>query len=113
MGNTVSPFPDCISFQHGLVDSCQHIPTSSAIVPGTVDAESLAIHKTHVDMVRFPSKEDGDYNSIVFQLQHMSDIAPSHIALNWMKHGCFLPGMSGHRQVMDPGNFELAAVNKY
>ncbi|KAF8524941.1 hypothetical protein BU17DRAFT_63102 [Hysterangium stoloniferum] len=56
------------------------------LVPGAVDTESLGIHKTHIEMVKFPSKEDGDYNHIVFQLQQTVDIAPSHIALNWMKH---------------------------
>ncbi|KAF8519738.1 hypothetical protein BU17DRAFT_47444, partial [Hysterangium stoloniferum] len=89
----------------------QCIPASSAIVPGTVNADYLAIHKTHSEMVKFQSKGDGDYNNMVFQLQQMSETAPSHIALNWMKHSNFLPYTSG-REVMDPGNFELAPVNK-
>ncbi|KAF8526196.1 hypothetical protein BU17DRAFT_40873, partial [Hysterangium stoloniferum] len=49
----------------------KHVPASSGVVPGAVDAESIGVYKTHIDMVKFPSKEDGDYNNIVFQLQKM------------------------------------------
>ncbi|KAF8512443.1 hypothetical protein BU17DRAFT_54068 [Hysterangium stoloniferum] len=88
-----------------------HIPASSARVPGAVNAESVAIHKTHIEMVKFPSKEDGDYRNIVFRLQQMSDVAP-HVEMNWMKHSIFLPCMSENRRVMDPGNFQFAPVNQ-
>ncbi|KAF8529705.1 hypothetical protein BU17DRAFT_36641, partial [Hysterangium stoloniferum] len=96
----------------GLMGSAV-IPFSSAVVPGAVNVAYLGIHKTHIEIVKFPSKEDDDYNNIVFQLQQMMDSAPSHIALNWMKHGISLPlGTLGQRQVMDPGNFDLALANK-
>ncbi|KAF8507759.1 hypothetical protein BU17DRAFT_57183, partial [Hysterangium stoloniferum] len=56
IGNKVSPFMS---------------QSRRRIVLGAVDAESIGVNKTHIGMVKFQSKEDGDYNNIVFQLQKM------------------------------------------
>ncbi|KAF8526331.1 ankyrin repeat-containing domain protein [Hysterangium stoloniferum] len=102
--NSISPrFKTVFCYEvyatQGLMGN-QHIPASLAIVPGTVNAEPIAIYKTHIEMVKFLSKEDGDYKNIVFCLQQMLDVAPSHIKSNWMKYWNFPPRMSERRQAM-------------
>ncbi|KAF8507766.1 hypothetical protein BU17DRAFT_16835, partial [Hysterangium stoloniferum] len=47
------------------------VPEFSAKVPGDVNTESIGIYKTHIEMVKFPSKKDADYNNIVYQLRRM------------------------------------------
>ena len=70
-----------------FMSSFQLVPKSSAIVPGTVNVESIAINKDHVGMARFPSSEDEDFQTICGHLDYMVRMAPQKIAEKWRLEG--------------------------
>jgi len=41
------------------------VPKFSAVVPGAVNAEPLGLYKDHLNLVKFKSREDDDYVSVV------------------------------------------------
>jgi hypothetical protein len=41
-------------------------------VPGQADAEAIAIHADHIDMVKYASKEDPGYEKVSEYLQIMT-----------------------------------------
>lgn len=59
------------------------VPRSSAVVPGAVDAESVAISADHLNMVKFASGEDGGYKTVSGHLQLLADEAPNVIDARW------------------------------
>ena len=61
----------------------QVVPRSSAVVPGQADAEQIAIHADHKNMVRYTSREDRDYITISEHLQIMVSAAPEEIRRRW------------------------------
>lgn len=63
------------------------VPQASAIVPGAADAESVAIHANHLDMVKFTSCEDEGYKKVSGHLQILAGDAPDAIGARWKKHG--------------------------
>lgn len=52
------------------------MPRASAIVPGQADAEPIAIHADHKNMVKFQSKESSGYITIseTLQIMMMADL---------------------------------------
>jgi hypothetical protein len=61
----------------------QLVPRSSAIIPGTVNVETIAINKDHVGMTKFPSSEDEDFQTVCGHLCYMVSSAPQKIAEKW------------------------------
>jgi hypothetical protein len=59
------------------------VPEASAVVPGAADANPIAIHADHVNMVKFESKEDSGYKTVSGHLQIMADSAGEVIASRW------------------------------
>lgn len=59
------------------------MPRTSAVVPGQANAEPIAIHADHINMVKYPSKEDIGYDAISDHLQIMASDAPEQIRLRW------------------------------
>ncbi|KAF8500084.1 hypothetical protein BU17DRAFT_59082 [Hysterangium stoloniferum] len=51
------------------------VAKSSAIVPGARDAEAIALNKKHMDMIKYSSAEDDDFNVVVSLLQHIFEHA--------------------------------------
>ncbi|KAF8514586.1 hypothetical protein BU17DRAFT_52493 [Hysterangium stoloniferum] len=51
------------------------VAKSCAIVPGARDAEAIALNKKHMDMIKFSSAEDDDFNVVVSLLQHIFEEA--------------------------------------
>ncbi|KAF8526903.1 hypothetical protein BU17DRAFT_61881 [Hysterangium stoloniferum] len=47
------------------------VPRHSAVVPGAVNVEPIALMKDHVDLIRFTDKEDDDYKSIMRAISSM------------------------------------------
>ncbi|KAF8526885.1 hypothetical protein BU17DRAFT_7170, partial [Hysterangium stoloniferum] len=62
-----------------------HIPADSATVPGAIDTEVIAIHKSHIDLIQFHSAKDNDYAVLAQILFQMTQKAPSNIHKNWQK----------------------------
>ncbi|KAF8515783.1 P-loop containing nucleoside triphosphate hydrolase protein, partial [Hysterangium stoloniferum] len=44
------------------------VPKSSAVVPGTTNAESIGLHKSHNEMVKFGCHGDEDFNTVATML---------------------------------------------
>lgn len=65
----------------------QVVPKSSAVVPGTTDAEQIMIHADHKTMVKFDSDEDNGYETISGHLQIMAESADKVISLRWEEEG--------------------------
>lgn len=58
---------------------------SSAIVPGVADAESIAIHADHKNMVKFVSQTDGGYEKVSEYLILMARRAGDTISNRWIE----------------------------
>lgn len=59
------------------------VPISSAVVPGAVDAEPIAINANHRDMVRFTGREDGGYRKVQGHLRMMMKDAGKKVEEKW------------------------------
>jgi len=63
------------------------VPKSSAVVPGQVDAEPIAIMDNHINMVKFSSEKNSEYQRVAAHLKLMAEIAPTKIQQNWLTEG--------------------------
>jgi hypothetical protein len=63
--------------------SSQLVTKSSAVVPGMVNVEAIAINKDHVGLAKFSSSEDDDFQTVCGHLVNMVSIAPQKIAEKW------------------------------
>lgn len=59
------------------------VPQTSAVVPGAVDAESIAIYADHINMVKFASKEDSGYKTIAGHIRLMAQVANDKVSEQW------------------------------
>ena len=59
------------------------MPQASAIVPGAVDAEAIAIPANHRNMVKFASNENEGYRKISGHLRLLAEEAPVAIRQRW------------------------------
>ena len=59
------------------------VPRVSAVVPGAADAELIAIHANHINMVKFSSKEDSGYRRVSGHLRIMVQDAGETIRSRW------------------------------
>jgi len=59
------------------------VPKSSAIVPGQVDAEPIAIMSDHINMVKFAT-QNNDFKRVAGHLKLMVDKAPIKVQKNWL-----------------------------
>jgi len=59
------------------------VPKYSAVVPGTVDAEPIALHKNHESIAQFDNEGDEDFKTVAAHLFLMTRAAPSEIAERW------------------------------
>jgi hypothetical protein len=58
------------------------VPKASAVVPGQVDAEPIAIMNNHIDMVKFSSQND-EFRRVAGHLKLMAEKAPEKVQGNW------------------------------
>ena len=61
------------------------VPKSSAVVPGVLDAESIAIMANHLEMTKYRSKIDMGYKKVSGHLQLIIREANTKVQLNWGK----------------------------
>jgi hypothetical protein len=59
------------------------VPKSSAVVPGQVDAEPIAIIDNHINMVKFATPNN-DFRRVADHLKQMVDEAPKKVQKNWL-----------------------------
>ena len=67
--------------------NAQVMPRALAVVPGAADAEPIAIHANHIEMVKFASKEDNGYKTVSGYLQIMVQSTRDVIILRWEMQG--------------------------
>jgi hypothetical protein len=63
------------------------VPKSSALVPGQVNAEPIAIIDNHIDMVKFSSKGNSEFQRVAAHLKLMAEIASTKVQQNWSTEG--------------------------
>jgi hypothetical protein len=59
------------------------VPKSSAVVPGQVDAEPVAIMDHHINMVKF-EEQSNEFKRVAGHLKLMVDKAPTKVQKNWL-----------------------------
>ena len=82
-----------VAFTWGTNPS-QIVPHISAVVPGAADAESVAIHADHINMVKFDSRGDNGYKRVSGHLRLLAQKAPdavraSRVKQEWAEEGTF------------------------
>jgi hypothetical protein len=60
------------------------VPKSSAVVPGQVNAEPIAIMDNHRNMVKFSSKKNNEFQRVASHLKLMVEKAPIKVQDNWL-----------------------------
>jgi hypothetical protein len=63
------------------------VPKSSAMVPGQVDAEPIAIMDDHINMVKFSSPKNNEFKRVAGHLKLMAEEAPTKVRENWSTEG--------------------------
>jgi hypothetical protein len=63
------------------------VPKSSAVVPGQVDAEPIAIMDNHINMVKFSSPNNNEFKTVASHLRLMAEEAPTKVQGNWSTEG--------------------------
>ena len=69
------------------------VPKSSAVVPGAVDTEAIAIMDNHTNMVKFASGADGGFRKVAGHLMLMVEEAPAKVLKKWETEGIMENGM--------------------
>lgn len=76
-----------VSFSQPLTSSVllsvQVVPKSSAVVPGVLDAESIAITANHLEMTKYLSENDAGFKKVSGHLQLMVQEANIKVQKNW------------------------------
>ena len=61
------------------------VPKSSAVVPGALDAESIAILADHINMTKYSSEDDGGYKKVSGNLFLIVRESRTKVQNNWQK----------------------------
>ena len=69
------------------------VPKSSAVVPGAVDAEPIAIMADHKKMAKFSSNIDDGFRQIAGHLKLMTEEAAEKVSRNWEQERAVENGM--------------------
>jgi hypothetical protein len=68
------------------------VPKSSAVIPGHVDAEPIAIMDDHINMVKF-SSQNSEFKRVTGHLKLMAEKAPTKVQENWSTEESVEAGM--------------------
>jgi hypothetical protein len=68
------------------------VPRSSAVVPGQVDAEPIAIIDNHINMVKFSSPKNNEFKTVAGHLMLLVEKAPAKVQENWLTEGTIEAG---------------------
>ena len=63
------------------------VPRASAVVPGAANAEPIAIHANHIEMVKFASNKDSGYETVSGHIYIMVQRARDVITSRWEMEG--------------------------
>ncbi|CCA74747.1 hypothetical protein PIIN_08705, partial [Serendipita indica DSM 11827] len=65
------------------------VPHRSAVIAGDRNATTIVLHTDHRNLVRFSSKENGNYKTVRFHLNDYVDTAPEAIREKWVREDDF------------------------
>jgi hypothetical protein len=68
------------------------VSKASAVVLGQVDAEPIAIMDNHINMVKFSSEKNSEFQRVAGHLKLMADKAPRKVEQNWLTEGIVKAG---------------------
>ena len=80
----------------------QIVPKMSAVVPGAVDTVAIALHKHHIDLVKYSSEQDGAFETVSDQLGVMIESAPQKVTVSW-QHEMKMKSKSIKLDILNPG----------
>lgn len=89
-----SPFSTCHVYNlvlriwiqnFGLILIHNVVPKPSAVVPGALDAEVIAIPADHVHMTKYRSEDDGGYKKVSGNLFLMARESSTKVEKNWQR----------------------------
>jgi hypothetical protein len=63
------------------------VPKASAVLPGQLDAEPIAIMEDHINMVKFSSQNNNEFRRVAGHLMLMAEKAPAKVRENWLTEG--------------------------
>ncbi|CCA75867.1 related to tetratricopeptide repeat domain protein-Neosartorya fischeri [Serendipita indica DSM 11827] len=81
------------------------VPYHSATIAGDCNATPIVLHANHRDLVRFASKESGNYKTVHYHLKAYVDHAPAAVQKKWVRENdCrdAAKGKSISEEVMSP-----------
>ena len=85
-------FPQLLSYC--MLTANEVVLIASAVVPGAVNAEAIAIHADHVEIVKFASSEDTGYEKISGYLQLMIRESSNATKTRWEEQDRIEKGVS-------------------
>ena len=59
------------------------MPAASAVVPGTIDADAIPLHKHHINIVKFSSANDLAFQTVLSCITSMVQVAVLKVNCNW------------------------------
>jgi hypothetical protein len=59
------------------------VPVASAVVPGTIDADAIPLHKHHINIVKFSSANDLAFQTVLSSITSMVQVAVLKVNSNW------------------------------
>jgi hypothetical protein len=59
------------------------VPVASAVVPGTIDADAIPLHKHHINIVKFSSANDLAFQTVLSCINSMVQPAVLKVNSNW------------------------------
>lgn len=69
----------------GLIILDQVVPKASAVVPGALNAEPIAIPADHINMTKYRSEDDGGYQKVSGNLFLMVRESSAKVQKIWQK----------------------------
>lgn len=69
-----------------IKSSRQLVDQYSAVVPGTQNAESVALKKDHFGIAKFSHSSDWDFRTLASHLSCIAEEAPSKVVKNWDRY---------------------------
>ncbi|KAF8236424.1 hypothetical protein L208DRAFT_1390926, partial [Tricholoma matsutake] len=62
------------------------VDRSSAILPESINSQSIALNRDHVNICKFHDITEPDFKTVVSHLFKMVEDAPSKITETWKRH---------------------------
>jgi len=86
------------------------VPAASAVVPGTIDADAIPLHKHHINMVKFSSANDLAFQTVLSCITSMVQVAVLKVNHNW-ERGIEIKKLDDQKTANFSLTFDLPAQN--